>query len=94
MLTSERMDVSEIELKMEFECIKDEVTGVLLFGSAAKGEQTSRSDIDIALVSPRDKNVLRKVFARTGATYDVKLKPLKSYRFLLKWILSHTTASL
>jgi predicted nucleotidyltransferase len=72
MLTSERMDVSETELKREFACIKDEVTGVLLFGSAAKGEQTSRSDIDIALVSPRDKNVLRKVFARTGANYDVK----------------------
>jgi predicted nucleotidyltransferase len=67
------MDVSETELKREFECIKDEVTGVLLFGSAAKGERTSRSDIDIALVSPRDKNVLHKVFARTGATYDVKI---------------------
>jgi predicted nucleotidyltransferase len=60
------MKVAETELKREFACIKDEVTGVFLFGSAAKGEQTSRSDIDIALVSPRDKNVLRKVFARTG----------------------------
>ena len=67
------MDVSERELKRVFAGIKDEVTGVLLFGSAAKGELTSRSDIDIALVSPRDKNVLRKVFARTGATYDVKI---------------------
>jgi hypothetical protein len=67
------MKVAERELKRAFDCIKDEVTGVLLFGSAAKGELTSRSDIDIALVSPRDKHVLRTVFARTGATYDVKV---------------------
>lgn len=67
------MKVAERELKRAFEFIKDEVTGVLLFGSAAKGELTSRSDIDIALVRPRDRKVLHTVFARTGATYDVKI---------------------
>lgn len=61
------------ELKRDFAFIKDDVQGVLLFGSAAKGELSTRSDIDIALVRPRIKGVLRKVFARLGQKYDVKI---------------------
>lgn len=61
------------ELKTDFAFIKDEVQGVLLFGSAAKGELSKRSDIDIALVNPRTNKVLLKVFARLGQRYDVKI---------------------
>ncbi len=61
------------EIKKDFEFIKDEVDGVLLFGSAAKGEQSKRSDIDIALVQPKNKRVLLMVFERAGGKYDVKI---------------------
>ena len=60
------------ELRKEFEFIRDEVEGVLLFGSAAKGELSKRSDIDIALVGPENKSVLIRVFERVGGKYDVK----------------------
>jgi predicted nucleotidyltransferase len=46
---------------------------VLLFGSAAKGELSKRSDIDIALVRPRNKRVLLRVFERVGGKYDAKI---------------------
>jgi len=61
------------DLKSDFEFIKDEVEGVLLFGSAAKGELTTRSDIDIALVRPSTRNVLFSVFERVGGKYDTKI---------------------
>jgi len=61
------------DLKSDFEFIKDEVEGVLLFGSAVKGELSARSDIDIALVGPGNKRVLLKVFERVGGKYDVKI---------------------
>jgi len=60
------------DLKRYFEFIKDEVDGVLLFGSAAKGELTTRSDIDISLVRPSTRNVLFRVFERVGGKYDTK----------------------
>jgi predicted nucleotidyltransferase len=61
------------ELRTDFEFIRDEVEGVLLFGSAAKGELTTRSDIDIALVRPSTGNVLFRVFERVGGKYDIKI---------------------
>jgi predicted nucleotidyltransferase len=61
------------ELKKDFKFIKDEVEGVLLFGSAVKGELSKRSDIDIALVRPKNKRVLLKVFERLGGKYDIKI---------------------
>ena len=61
------------DLKSDFEFIKDEVEGVLLFGSAAKGELTTRSDIDIALVRPSTRRVLFSVFERVGGKYDIKI---------------------
>ena len=61
------------EIKKDFEFIKEEVEGVLLFGSAAKGELSKRSDIDLALVRPSNKSVLFRVFERVGGKYDVKI---------------------
>ncbi len=62
-----------LDLKKDFGFIKDEVEGVLLFGSAAKGELSKRSDIDIALVGPGNKRVLLRVFERVGGKYDTKI---------------------
>ena len=61
------------EIKKDLEFIKEEVEGVLLFGSAAKGELGKRSDIDLALVRPSNKSVLFRVFERVGGKYDVKI---------------------
>jgi len=61
------------DIKRDFEFIKDKVEGVLLFGSAAKGELTTRSDIDIALVRPSTRSVLFRVFERVGSKYDTKI---------------------
>jgi predicted nucleotidyltransferase len=61
------------DLKKDFEFIRDEVEGVLLFGSAVKGELTTRSDIDIALVRPSTRSVLFRVFERVGGKYDIKI---------------------
>ena len=61
------------DLKCDFEYIRDEVDGVLLFDSAAKGELTTRYDIDIALVRPSTRRVLFRVFERVGGKYDTIL---------------------
>jgi len=61
------------DIKRDFEFIKDKVEGVLLFGSAAKGELTTRSDIDIALVRPSTRSVIFRVFERVGSKYDTKI---------------------
>jgi predicted nucleotidyltransferase len=61
------------DLKKDFEFTRDEVEGVLLFGSAVKGELTTRSDIDIALVRPSTRSVLFRVFERVGGKYDIKI---------------------
>ncbi|VUT25668.1 MAG: Nucleotidyltransferase domain protein [Candidatus Methanolliviera sp. GoM_asphalt] len=61
------------DIKSDFEFISDEVEGVLLFGSVAKGELTTRSDIDIALVRPSTRSVLFRVFERVGGKYDTKI---------------------
>lgn len=60
-------------VKKDFEFIKDQVRGVLLFGSYASEKADKRSDIDICLVSPENKNILLKVFEKLGGKYDVKI---------------------
>ena len=60
-------------LQKEFEFIKDEVMGILLYGSFAKETADSRSDIDICLVKPADHGILIKIFKKTGGKYDIKI---------------------
>jgi len=60
-------------IKEDFEFIKDEVKGVLLFGSHAAGKADKKSDIDICLLSPENKRVLLKLFEKLGDKYDVKI---------------------
>ncbi|MDI6654472.1 MAG: nucleotidyltransferase domain-containing protein [Methanobacteriota archaeon] len=61
------------QIKKDFEFVKDSVKGVLLFGSHATGKVDKRSDIDICLVSPKNKKIILKVFERLGNKYDVKI---------------------
>jgi hypothetical protein len=61
------------EIKKDFEFLKGRVEGVLLFGSHASATADKRSDIDICLVGPREKEVILEVFERLGDKYDVKV---------------------
>jgi uncharacterized protein len=60
-------------LKNDFEYINQDVSGVLLYGSHAKGKAGKRSDIDICIVKPRNPGILKKIYERFGDKYDVKI---------------------
>ncbi len=60
-------------LKNDFEFISRDVSGVLLYGSHAKGSADKRSDIDICIVKPRSSKVMERIFAKLGNKYDVKV---------------------
>jgi len=61
------------EIKKDFEFLKGRVEGVLLFGSRASATADKRSDTDICLVRPKDRDVILEVFQRLGGKYDVKV---------------------
>ncbi|RLI69847.1 hypothetical protein DRO91_02125 [Candidatus Heimdallarchaeota archaeon] len=65
-------------LKKDFSKLaKDpEVLAILLYGSHARGEASSRSDIDICIVAPKTKDqveLLRKAWREVGGKYDLWL---------------------
>ncbi len=60
-------------LKNDFEFISRDVSGVLLYGSHANGSADKRSDIDICIVKPRNPGILKKIYAKLGDKYDVKI---------------------
>ncbi|MDD5616777.1 MAG: nucleotidyltransferase domain-containing protein [Candidatus Methanoperedens sp.] len=60
-------------LKNDFEFISRDVSGVLLYGSHAKGSADMRSDIDICIVKPRNPGIVEKIYAKLGDKYDVKI---------------------
>lgn len=60
-------------LKNDFEFISRDVSGVLLYGSHAKGVADMRSDIDICIVKPQSSKVMERIFAKLGNKYDVKV---------------------
>lgn len=57
----------------DFEFIKKDVSGILLYGSHAKGSADKRSDIDICIVKPRSRKILEIIYAKLGDKYDVKI---------------------
>ncbi len=79
------------KIKEDFEFIKDEVKGVLLFGSHATGDADKRSDIDIYLVSPKDRRILFKVFEKLGDRYDVKVFEKLPLHIKINVIKNHKT---
>jgi predicted nucleotidyltransferase len=62
-----------IILKKEFEFIKDDVQGILLYGSHARKDADERSDIDICLIKPRNNGILGLIFQNVGGKYDIKI---------------------
>ncbi|MCE8428836.1 MAG: nucleotidyltransferase domain-containing protein [Candidatus Methanoperedens sp.] len=62
-----------IFLKKEFEFIKDDVQGILLYGSHARQDADERSDIDICLIKPGNNGILRRIFQKVGSKYDIKI---------------------
>lgn len=66
-----------VEEDFQFLQSRDDVMAVLIFGSAAKEEQTERSDVDVCIVAPlcRDKeHLLREIYEKVnviGKGYDV-----------------------
>jgi len=75
----------EKEIIKDFEFLKGDIEAIILFGSYAKGEQTSKSDIDVCVVCGDKKEKIEEVWdeiLESGITekYDVKifeLLPLK-----------------
>jgi len=69
------MDAEELTLKLkkDFEFIKDEAQGILLYGSCAMNTANKRSDIDICLIKPRTTGILNRIFQKVGGRYDIKI---------------------
>lgn len=57
----------------DFKFIKKDVSGILLYGSHAKGSEDMRSDIDICIVKPGNPGILKKIYAKLGDKYDIKI---------------------
>jgi len=60
-------------MKKDFDRFKDDVLGVLLFGSRVGGEETMRSDIDVCIVKPASDDVVRDIEKAFGGKYDQKV---------------------
>ena len=69
------MDAEELilKLKKEFEFIKDDAQGILLYGSCATDTANERSDIDICLIKPQTAGILNRIFQKVGGRYDIKI---------------------
>lgn len=70
--------MAEKTIKDDFSFLKDDVLGILLYGSRLKREDTRRSDIDICIVAgEKDRvKILQKVWHHvdvSGKNYDVKI---------------------
>ncbi len=72
----------EKQIRKDFEFLKEksEVEAVLVYGSWAKGEATTKSDIDICIVAPRLKtpkefaSLLLEIWGRIDSNkYDVRI---------------------
>ncbi len=69
------MQTEELIIKLikDFEFIKDDVEGILLYGSCAMNTANERSDIDICLIKPRTTGILNRIFQKVGGRYDIKI---------------------
>lgn len=63
------------EIKKHIDPLKKHALAILLYGSCAKGEATSRSDIDICIIAPSaDKEDLyRDVLKLSRDRYDIRV---------------------
>ena len=61
------------QLKEDFKDYEHSCMGIILFGSYATGDFTKRSDIDVCIVNPKDKNVYFNILKKLGGKYDLKI---------------------
>src|SRR5574341_1761452 len=72
------VEIESIKKDFSFLFPRDDILAILLYGSAAKGDETLRSDIDICIVLPSRKNmkdILNEVFRKLDILtkkYDVR----------------------
>lgn len=72
-------EIASIKEDFSFLFNREDVLAILLYGSVVKGEETSRSDIDICIVAPECKDrrgLLIEVFRKLDVflkKYDVKI---------------------
>ena len=66
-------------LKEEFSFLKNEVLGVLLFGSSADNSKVKRSDVDICVVAPKQKPL--SILSLVHQKIDVYKKKYDVYTF-------------
>ena len=62
-----------MDLKRDFEMFRDDVLGILIFGSSARMEDVERSDIDICIVRPVTDKLLTEMNRMLGGKYDIKV---------------------
>lgn len=66
-------------LKEEFSFLKNEVLGVLLFGSSADNSRTKKSDVDICVVAPKQKQL--SILSLVCQKIDIYKKKYDVYTF-------------
>lgn len=66
-------------LKEEFSFLKNEVLGVLLFGSNADNSRVKRSDVDICVVAPKQKQL--SILSLVCQKIDIYKKKYDVYTF-------------
>jgi len=59
-------------LRKDFSDFAGRCMGILLFGSTAKGEQTTRSDVDVCIVMPEE-GVFHEILGKLGGKYDIRI---------------------
>ncbi|MEA2053721.1 MAG: nucleotidyltransferase domain-containing protein [Candidatus Thermoplasmatota archaeon] len=86
------MDSSKIKkIKKDFNFLHERVMAVLLFGSFVKGEESTRSDVDICIIAPYEKdkiNFLGEIMSKTWG-YDVRLFELMPLYMKMEVIKNH-----
>jgi len=72
------VEIETIKKDFSFLYSREDVLGILLYGSVAKGEETQRSDIDICIISPSCKDklgLLNEIYRKLDVfskKYDVR----------------------
>jgi predicted nucleotidyltransferase len=61
------------QLKEDFKEYKHSCRGIILFGSYATEDFTKRSDIDVCIVNPKNRNVYFEILKKLGGKYDLKI---------------------
>ncbi len=67
------MDTGDIErVREDFKFLFDDVLGIVVYGSAARGEENERSDVDICIIAPDRDGA--DIFKKTlSLNYDIKI---------------------